>query len=138
MMSYWVPHNFRQAVMVLMKECNTYNHVCRCQSMKCIPEIQISLEVLESPTLLDLKRFQPPPQHTNTLMHVLFIINGMQHENSNLGRGTGATRCRQHARRNSRHNEVSFLFDGAFFILFNCVFTRYFFYYHTDIVLLGP
>ena len=59
--------------------------------MKCIPEIQISLEVLESPTLLDLKRFQPPPQHTNTLMHVLFIINGMQHENSNLGRGTGAT-----------------------------------------------
>ena len=64
-------------------------------------------------------------------MHVLFIINGMQHGNSNLGRGTGATRCRQHARRNSRHNEVSFLFDGAFFILFNCVFTRYFFHFLT-------
>jgi hypothetical protein len=62
-------------------------------------------------------------------MHILFTINGMQHGNSNLGKGTGATRCRQHARRNSRHNEVSFFSNGEFLILF-CIFTRYFFHFH--------
>ena len=124
----------------LVKECNTEVHSCMFswQSMKCSTEIQISPEVLESPTLLDLKTSSTSPtaQHTNTLMHVLFIINGMQHGNSNLGRGTGATRCRQHARRNSRHNEVSFLFDGAFLILFKIVISRDISSIFVDIVLL--
>ena len=106
------------------------------QSMKCSTEIQILPEVLTGePNIAGFKKLQPPPLHRNTLMHVLFIINGMQHGNSNLGRGTGATRCRQHARRNSRHNEVSFLFDEAFLILFNCVFMRFFSHFGTDIVL---